>query len=161
VFYFTVVYHLTNLYGTENHAYEAFILRDGGIYTTLFWGGWVLLGLLVPMGIIYHPALGKTRGGIVAASLLILLGGIISMYVIIIGGQAFPMAMFPDKTIIASGFYDGVNGAALSYSPSLPEFLLGIGGIAVALMITLIAVRMLRFLPTSLADEVADPHSKG
>jgi molybdopterin-containing oxidoreductase family membrane subunit len=160
VFYFTVAYHLTNLYGTENHAYEAFILRDGGIYTTLFWGGWVLLGLLVPMGIIYHPAIGKTRGGIVAASSLVVLGGIVTMYVIIIGGQAFPMAMFPGKTIVASGFYDGVNGAALSYSPSLAEFLLGIGGIAVALLLTLIAVRMLRFLPTSLADEVADPHSK-
>ena len=159
VLYFTVVYHLTNLYATENHAYEAFILRDGGIYTTLFWGGWVLLGGLVPLGILYHPALGKTRGGIVAACSLIVLGGIATIYVIIIGGQAFPMAMFPDKTIIASGFHDGVNGLALSYSPSLPEFLLGIGGIAVALLATLVAVRLLRFLPASLADEVADPHT--
>jgi Ni/Fe-hydrogenase subunit HybB-like protein len=159
VFYFTVVYHLTNLYGTENHAYEAFILRDGGIYTTLFWGGWVLIGCLVPLGILYHPALGKTRGGIVAACSLVILGGITTIYVIIIGGQAFPMAMFPAKTIIASGFHDGVNGLPLSYSPSLPEFLLGIGGIAVALLATLVAVRLLRFLPESLADEVADPHT--
>jgi molybdopterin-containing oxidoreductase family membrane subunit len=82
-----------------------------------------------------------------------------AMYVIIIGGQAFPMAMFPGKTVIESGFYDGVNGAPLAYSPSLPEFLLGIGGIAVALLATLVAVRLLRFLPASLADEVADPHA--
>jgi molybdopterin-containing oxidoreductase family membrane subunit len=159
VFYFTVVYHLTNLYGTENHAYEAFILRDGGVYTTLFWGGWVLLGMLVPMGIIYHPALGKTRGGIVAASLLVILGGLIAMYVIIIGGQAFPMAMFPGKTIIESGFYDGVAGGIAAYSPSLPEILLGIGGVSVALVITVIGIRMLKILPVSLADEVADPHA--
>ena len=46
IFYFTVVYHLTNLYGTENHAYEAFILRDGGVYTWIFWIGWVLLGMI-------------------------------------------------------------------------------------------------------------------
>jgi len=158
IFYFVVVYHLTNLYGTENHAYEAFILLNGGIYTTLFWVGWVLLGLIVPMAILFHPALGKSRAAITAACLLIILGGLSAMYVIVIGGQAFPMAMFPDKTIIDSGFFDGVNGAVSSYSPSLPEFLLGLGGVAVAVIATLIAVRMLQFLPASLADEAVDPH---
>ena len=158
VFYFVLVYHLTNLYGTENHEYEAFILLNGGVYTTLFWVGWVLLGMLVPMGILFHPALGKSRGGIIAASLLVILGGLSAMYVIVIGGQAFPMALFPDKVIIDSGFFDGVNGGPLAYSPSLPEFLLGIGGVVVALTATLVAVRMLKFLPASLADEAVDPH---
>ncbi|MGV6826653.1 MAG: NrfD/PsrC family molybdoenzyme membrane anchor subunit [bacterium] len=158
VFYFTVVYHLTNLYGTENHEYEAFILLNGGIYTLLFWVGWVAVGCLLPMGILFHPSLGKTRGGIIAASVMVVLGGLAAMYVIIIGGQAFPMAMFPDKTIIASGFFDGVNGEALAYTPSLPEILLGIGGFALVLLMTFVAIRMLRFLPESLADEVADPH---
>ena len=50
VLFFTLMYHLTNLYGAENHEYEKFILLDGGIYTLLFWGGWVLLGGLVPLG---------------------------------------------------------------------------------------------------------------
>lgn len=158
VLFFTLIYHLTNLYGAENHEYEKFILLDGGIYTLLFWGGWVLLGCLVPMGLIYHPALGKTRGAIIAASSLVVLGGFSAIYVIVIGGQAFPMAMFPGKTIVSSGFFDGVNGAALAYSPSLPELLLGLGGVAIVLLLTLVAVRMLCFLPASLADEVADPH---
>lgn len=158
VLFFTLIYHLTNLYGTENHEFEAFILLNGGIYTLLFWGGWVVLGGLVPLGLVYHPALGKTRGGIVAASSLVIVGGLSAIYVIVIGGQAFPMAMFPGKTIVSSGFYDGVNGAPLAYSPSLPEFLLGLGGVAVVLLLTLMAVRMLCFLPASLADEVADPH---
>ena len=158
VLFFTLMYHLTNLYGAENHEYEKFILLDGGIYTLLFWGGWVLLGGLVPMGLVYHPALGKTRGAIIAASSLVILGGFSAIYVIVIGGQAFPMAMFPGKTIVSSGFFDGVNGATMAYSPSLPEFLLGLGGVAIVLLLTLIAVRMLCFLPASLADEVADPH---
>ena len=158
VLYFVLVYHLTNLYGTENHEYEAFILRDGGIYTTLFWIGWIVLGLLVPMGIVFHPALGKSHGGIIAASLLVLLGGLVAMYVIVIGGQAFPMAMFPDKVIVASGFYDGVNGEPLYYAPSVWEFLLGIGGVAVALTATLVGVRLLKLLPVSLEDEIVDPH---
>lgn len=158
VLYFTLVYHLANLYGTENHAYEAFILKDGGIYTLLFWGGWVLAGCLIPLGIIYHPGLGNTRGGIIAAATLVVLGGFATVYVIVIGGQAFPMAMFPGKTIIASGFFDGVNGQPMLYAPSLPEFLLGLGGVALVLLLTFIGIRMLRFLPATLSDEVADPH---
>ncbi|WP_296802184.1 NrfD/PsrC family molybdoenzyme membrane anchor subunit [Thiolapillus sp.] len=158
VFYFTLVYHLTNLYGTENHAYEAFILRDGSIYTLLFWGGWVFVGCLLPIGIVYHPSLGKTRGGLIAAATAVILGGFATMYVIVIGGQAFPMAMFPGKTIVASGFFDGVNGQPMLYSPTLAEFLLGIGGVALVLLLTFIGIRMLRFLPNSLSDEVADPH---
>ncbi len=158
VFYFTLVYHLTNLYGTENHAYEAFILRDGGLYTWLFWGGWILLGCLVPLGIIYHPALGSTRGGVIAAASLVLVGAFSTIYVIVIGGQVFPMAIFPGKTIVSSGFFDGVNGQYFLYSPSLPEFLLGLGGIALVLLMTFIGIRMLKFLPDSLADELVDPH---
>jgi molybdopterin-containing oxidoreductase family membrane subunit len=158
IFYFVLVYHLTNLYGTENHEYEAFILLNGGIYTQLFWGGWVLAGLLVPMAILFHPALGQSRGAIVAACLLIILGGLSAMYVIVIGGQAFPMAMFPGHTILESGFFDGVNGAVAEYTPTLSEFLLGIGGVAVAIISALIAVRVLQFLPASLSDETLDPH---
>ena len=157
IFYFTLVYHLTNLYGTENHAYEAFILRDGGVYTWTFWIGWVLLGMLVPMGILFHPALGMQRGAITIAALLVVLGGLAAIYVIVIGGQAFPLNMFPGHTIVESGYYDGVNGVARAYSPSLPEFLLGLGGFAVALLATFIGVRLLQFLPTSLGDEVANP----
>ncbi len=158
IFYFVLVYHLTNLYATENHAYEAFILLNGGIYTTLFWVGWVLLGMLVPMGILFHPALGKSRAGIIGASVLVILGGLAAMYVIVIGGQAFPLSIFPDKIILESGFQDGIGGGPLYYAPSLPEFLLGIGGLVLALAVTLVAVRMLKFLPASLADEVVDPH---
>jgi molybdopterin-containing oxidoreductase family membrane subunit len=157
--FFMMIYHLTNLYGTENHAFEAFILLEGGIYTVMFWVGQVLVGGLLPLAIVFHPALGMQRSWLAAASLMVILGGLATMYVIIIGGQAFPMALFPDKTIIDTGFYDGVGGAIAAYSPSLPEVLLGIGGVSVALLITVIGMRMLKILPVSLEDKVADPHS--
>ena len=149
---------MTNLYGTENHDFELFMLRDGGVYTAVFWFGWVLLGMLVPMGILCHPALGMQRGAITLAALLVVFGGLSAIYVIVIGGQAFPLSMFPGHTIIESGNFDGVNGMAHSYSPSLPELLLGLGGFALALLVTFVAVRMMQFLPASLADEVTDPH---
>jgi molybdopterin-containing oxidoreductase family membrane subunit len=81
------------------------------------------------------------------------------MYLIIIGGQAFPMQLFPEQTIIESGFYDGVGGAVASYAPSMPEVLLGLGGVAAAMLITAVGVRVLQFLPESLADEDVDPHA--
>ena len=80
-------------------------------------------------------------------ALLVVLGGLSAIYVIVIGGQAFPLSMFPAHTIIESGYFDGVNGMVRSYSPSLPEFLLGLGGFALALLVTFVAVRMMQFLP--------------
>jgi molybdopterin-containing oxidoreductase family membrane subunit len=44
------------------------------------------------------------------------------------------------------------------YAPSIPEVLLGLGGVAVALLITAVGVRVLQFLPESLDDRVVDPH---
>jgi molybdopterin-containing oxidoreductase family membrane subunit len=82
------------------------------------------------------------------------------MYVIIIGTQAYPLEMFPGQTILESGFYDGVEGRAAGYTPSIPEFLLGLGGVGVALLITAVGVRVLQFLPESLADQMIDPHAK-
>ncbi len=154
VLYFVLAYHLTNLYGTENHGVERFILLDGGIYTQLFWIVQIGLGSLVPLALLYNPVTGKSRGWIGIASLLVIVGGLAQMYVIIIGGQAYPMEMFPGKEVTSS-FFDGV---VASYSPSLPEFVLGIGGVALALAATVVGVRVLQFLPVSLADEHVDPH---
>jgi Ni/Fe-hydrogenase subunit HybB-like protein len=154
----TLMYHLTKLYGTKNLGVEAFILLHGGTYTAMFWVGWVLVGCLMPLGIVYHPVLGKERSWVAAACGMVLLGGLAAMYVVIIGGQAYPLQMFPGQTILESGFFDGVKGAPAWYSPSIPEVLLGIGGVAVALIITAVGVRVLQFLPESLADQVVDPH---
>lgn len=154
VLYFTLVYHLTNIYVAENDGFESWLLLHGGIYTFLFWVGWVLVGGLVPLWILYHPVLSQDRRWIVGACALVIAGGLSTMYVVIIGSQAFPIQMFPGRTILESGFFDGVNGQAAAYAPTMPEVLLGLGGIGVALLITAVGVRVLQFLPESLADDV-------
>ena len=154
VLYFVLAYHLTNLYITETHGVERFILLDGGIYTRLFWIVQIGLGSLLPLVLLYHPSTGKSRGWIGIASLLVIIGGLAQVYVIIIGGQAYPMELFPGKEVFSS-FADGVVG---SYTPSLPEVILGVGGVALALAATFVGVRVLRFMPVSLADEAVDPH---
>jgi molybdopterin-containing oxidoreductase family membrane subunit len=158
-FYFVVAMHLTNLYATEHHGYEAFILRDGGIYTTLFWLGYVILGTLLPLAMLYHPATGKSRTAIALASLLTVLGGFALIYVIVIGGQAYPLELFPGYEVTSS-FESSSYSALYSYSPSIYEVLLGLGGVALTLAMTIVAIKNLRFLPESLADAEVDPHSK-
>ena len=154
VLYFVIVYHLTNLYITQHHGVERFLLLDGGIYTQLFWIVQIGLGSLVPLALLYYPSTGKSRGWIGIASLLVIIGGLAQIYLIIIGGQVYPMDMFPGKEVTSS-FFDGVIN---SYTPSLPEVILGLSGIAIALVATVVGVRVLRFLPVSLADEQVDPH---
>jgi molybdopterin-containing oxidoreductase family membrane subunit len=154
VLYFVTVYHLTNLYITEHHGFERFILLDGGIYTRLFWIVQIGIGSLLPLALLYYPATGKSRGWIGIASLLVIIGGLAQIYVIIIGGQAYPLEIFPGKEV-SSSFFDGVIAG---YTPSLPEVILGLGGVAIALAATVIGARVLRFVPASLADEQVDPH---
>ena len=155
VFYFVVVYHITNLYSADHRDITLFILTDGGVYTFLFWVVQMGLGTLLPLLLLYGPT-GKNRIMIGLACALIILGGMAQLYVIIVGGQAYPMHLFPGMQE-SSSFYDGV---VASYTPSLPEFLLGMGGVGVTLLLVTVAIAALKFLPASLADEIADPHSK-
>ena len=155
ILYFVAVYHLTNLYMTGKHDIERFILLDGGVYTGLFWVGQILIGGVLPL-ILLFSRLGQSRALIALAAVLVILGGLAQMYVTIIGGQAFPMPLFPGKDV-SSSFFDGV---VAPYTPSLPEFLLGIGGIGIALAMTVFAIKVLPFLPVSLADADVDPHHK-
>ncbi|HAN57178.1 MAG TPA: molybdopterin oxidoreductase [Betaproteobacteria bacterium] len=150
VLYFVAVYHLTNVYFTRQHEFERFILLDGGIYTLLFWIGQILLGGVVPLILLYAPATRQSRSALASACLLVVLGGLAQMYVTIIGGQAFPLQMFPGM-VESSSFFDGVIHP---YVPSLPETLLGLGGVAVAGAMVVFAIKILRFLPESLDDPV-------
>jgi len=148
VLYFVVVYHLTNLYIARQHEVERFVLWDGGIYPVLFWLGQVLIGSLLPLVLLFSPAVSRSRRAIAAAAVCVILGGLVQLYVLIIGGQAYPQLMFPEKEVTSS-FFDGVVAA---YAPSLPEVVLGVGGMALALALTAVAVKVLPFLPQSLAD---------
>lgn len=151
--YFLIVFHITNIYAAEHRAFETWLLTGGGIYTVLFWGGVVLLGGIIPLYLLLAPSLGGNIKAIRDAAVLIIIGGLCAMYVVIVGGQVWPMELFPGQTessIIA-------DGIVASYTPSVPEVLLGLGGIAVALIVLTIGVAAFRILPSSLADATVDP----
>ena len=148
--YLVAAYHMTNLYFAKQTGFELFILRDGGIYPMLFWAGYVLLGSLLPLILIYLPGLGNCKS-VVTASLLVILGSFALLYVFIIGGQAYPLSIFPGYEV-SSSFGDGQIG---KYIPSLPEILLGFGGLAIAFLITIISTRVLNSLPHDVAAVTA------
>ena len=141
-FYFVLAWHLTNLYWSKQIEFEQFILADGGLLTTLLWFGYLLVGTIVPLALIYLPTLGTPRA-VMFAAVAVLIGAFSLLYSFIIGGQAFPLEIFPGY-FAQSSFGDNLVG---SYSPSIWEFLLGLGGVALAFLITTVGVRVLRFLP--------------
>ncbi len=126
--YFLILYHITNLYISK---------------PTMFWLGQVGLGLVIPL--LYEMTNDEGRSfGLTITSLMVLVGGFFAVAVIIIGGQAFPLNIFPDHIILESSFYDNVIH---SYTPSIFEFGLGVGGTSLALIIILILITNLKFIP--------------
>ena len=155
VLYFVMVYHLTNLYATEHHGVERFILLDGGVYTQVFWIGQILIGGVVPLLIFFTPLFGRSRFMTAVGASLVVAGGLAQVYTIIIAGQVFPMDLLPGMQV-SSSFSDGQFA---QYAPSLPEVVLGVSGIGIALALTVFALKVLPFLPDSLSDDLVDPHA--
>jgi Ni/Fe-hydrogenase subunit HybB-like protein len=143
VLYFTALHHLTNIYAGEHHGVERFLLLEGGVYTMMFWAGQIAIGSILPLAILAAPALSRSRAAITTASALFLIGGLAQMYVIIIAGQAYPLNLFPGMEV-SSSFQDGV---VASYRASLPEILLGLSGLSIAMFVAGIAVKLMPFLP--------------
>jgi len=148
VLYFTAVQHLTNLYAAEHRGVERFLLLEGGSYTAIFWVGQILLGSVLPLAILAAPASGRRRAAVTLASALFLIGGLAQMYMVIIGGQAYPLSLFPGLEVTSS-FHDG---QVTHYTASLPEVLLGLSGVATAMLVTGIAFKLLPFLPRPVRD---------
>ncbi len=153
--YFTFVWALTDLYAAEHRDVVKYLFASGNIYSWLYWVGFIGLGTIVPMLLVFSNGARSSVKPVVTAALLVIVGGLSLMYFIIIGGQSYPLVLFPGKEV-KSTF---VDGQIASYAPSMPEILLGLGGVAVAIAITLVATKVLEILPRSLADAEVDPHT--
>jgi len=153
VLYFTIVLHLVNAYFAKNIAFEQFILF-GSEFASMFWVGQILIGTLLPLALLFAPGTREKALWVNVAALLVIVGAYFHLYVFIIGGQAFPLDIFPGYDV-KSSFMDG---AVDHYAASLPEFLLAIGGLGIAFTMTTIGVRVLHFLPQ---DDLAELEAAG
>ena len=152
VLYFVVARHLANLYVAEHAEVERFLLVDGGAFPAVFWIGQILLGSVLPLAILWWRS-PLSKGRITAAASLVVVGGLSQLYGIVIGGQAAPLTIFPGKEVIEGAL---VAGEPAHYLASVPELLLGLGGVAVSGLILVIAVRVLRILPERFASGEAE-----
>ena len=146
--YMVAIHHLTNLYFARQIDFELFILIGRGapdlLLPGLLWLGYGAVGTLLPLLLLFHPRLRGPRA-LLWASALVVLGAFALLYVFIIGGQVFPLEIFPGH-VVSSSFFDG---AVDPYRPSLPEWLLGLGGIAAAYLLTLVGLRVLPLMPAA------------
>ena len=85
------------------------------------------------------------------ACCLVIVGAFAQLYVIIIGGQAYPLNIFPGYEV-SSSFYDGVIA---EYTPSIWELMLGLGGFAASIIIVFMIMRILPVTPEILPDDQA------
>jgi molybdopterin-containing oxidoreductase family membrane subunit len=144
--YFAIVLHLTWLYAPGDRAVSRFLLLEGGVWPVLFWGGQVLLGTVVPLWLLF-----RHEGREMVAAALVAFGGLCQLAVVLIGGQAFPRDILPGWQV-QSAFGDG---RAAAYVPSVPEALLGLSGLAIALLLVLLGCRLLRILPQRFTESPA------
>ena len=138
----TLIFHITKVWDPATRDYERFILLDGGLLTALLWAGFIAFGVLAPLLLLSGTG-GASPNRVLPASVLHILGGLAHLYVIIIGGQAYPLVLFQNKEI-SSSFHDGVIAG---YYPTFAELSLGLGGMSLAIAASLLVIRVLPFLP--------------
>ncbi len=152
VLFLTAIQHLTKFYSAAHRGVEWFLLWDGGVYPLVFWLGQIVIGTLAPIAILLSRSTGaRSRQALMVVSVLFLVGGLCQFYVIIIGGQAWPLDLFPGYQA-SSSFFDG---QIARYTPTLPEALLGLSGVALAMLLITLALRVMPFLPAGRGQEDA------
>ncbi|MCX7945407.1 MAG: polysulfide reductase NrfD [Hydrogenophilus sp.] len=141
--YFVVVHLLTYAYFDRHEEFVHFIVAEGGIYSILFWIGFVGVGSVFPLILTLFQG-GDARLRTQWAAWAVTIGAFSFLYLFIIGGQAYPLQPFAGYEVVASGFDDG---QVASYSPRWPEILLALGGGGVALLIVSVGVRVWPLTP--------------
>ncbi len=146
--YFVAISHLVNGYNERGQAFERFILLEGMPYAPMFWIGFVLIGCVIPMVLLFGPRFGPVHRLWAAACVIV--GAFAFLYVFVIGGQAYPLELFPGATV-SSSFLDGV---VAPYQPSVWELMLGLSGLGAAAVLTLIGLRVFEFMPAPIPPGV-------
>ncbi len=139
----------TLLYMPGREDVVRFLLVEGGSLPMVFWLGKIILGAVIPAVLLLNSATRRRAGALAAASVLVLIGGFSHIFVMIVGAQSYPMQLFPGREVSGAVF----DGRAASYAPTAPELLLGFGGIALVVLVALVALRFLALTPKQLEDE--------
>lgn len=134
--YLTLALYAFTLYAPAGRSLARFVWLDGGVYTALLWGGQILVGTVLALLLI---AMKRP----IAAAAAVIVGGLATLYVFMVAAQVFPQTIMPGHTV-SSPYGDGT---VARYVPQWPEWLLGFGGVAVALLVLLAGCLLFRIVP--------------
>lgn len=169
VFYLVTIEHLTHLYDPEFQHGEKFVMFGGNFFTFVFWIQLYLIGLVIPVIILFNPRTNKSIGWILGASAMHVFGVLGERMLFILPGQVLAQPIFPGYTV-ASGFQDGID---VAYIPRLVEWFQFIGIFGFLGLIYLMALKLLPLMPAegvyikpvheevAVTEEEAEPESIG
>ncbi|MDR0238868.1 MAG: polysulfide reductase NrfD [Deltaproteobacteria bacterium] len=145
--YMVLALHLIGLNSPALREFERFALCTGGIFPTLLWGGFGLIGTAIPLILLLLPQFRACNCWLLAAAIGVTLGSLALMYVLVIAPQVYPVELFPGK-IVTDAFY----GQTASYSATALEWLVGLCGLGLAGIVMLLGIRIVPVLPASTLD---------
>jgi molybdopterin-containing oxidoreductase family membrane subunit len=144
------------------NAYRAYVveLRHAALYYLfegfhglLFWGGLVVLGLIIPMVILFRKT-GRSIKWVVIASAMVVFGVLCERYVIVIPGLTHPPELFPGMEVVGPGLREGI----VDYSVSFAEIVQALGVLGVIGFLFMWGLKTFKLLPTE-ARVLAQPAS--
>ncbi len=143
VLYFLFVENAYRLYLEQSREAAMYFLFDP-FNGTLFWGGLVIVGCIIPAVVLFNPATGKSIPWIICASILTVFGVLCERYLIVIPGQTHPPDLFPNMEIVKSVVDEG----AVHYTATIHEVFQAVGVLAIVGFCFVLGLRFLKLMPT-------------
>jgi molybdopterin-containing oxidoreductase family membrane subunit len=143
VAYFLAVENLYRVYVVELREAGVYYLF-GGFHSVLFWVGLMIVGLGIPLFILFRDRTGKSIKWIVIASILVVFGVLCERYVIVLPGLLHPPELFPGMEITNSVLDEGIVGYSLSFA----EIVQALGVFGVIAFLFMWGLKVFKLLPT-------------
>jgi Ni/Fe-hydrogenase subunit HybB-like protein len=134
IIFFTTWKMITGISGQAPGKYEAMMALISGSYSLNFWGGEVLLGMLIPFAIILGVK-ARNMPALFVASVSGMIGIFVMRYDLVVVGQIVPH-------FHSEGLFDYPH--LFSYMPSMHEWAVTLGGLGLCAMLFLMGERMFR-----------------
>jgi len=120
---------------------EALVETLLGSYSLAFWGGEIILGIVLPATMLLTPKFRKSSGAMLFASSLVIIGFVINRWEVTMTGILMPISLSPVMPVAATTLY----------IPTWIEWATVAGIIAYALMAISLGLRYLPVLPARVA----------
>jgi len=143
VMYFVLVENTYRLYLPESREAAMYVLF-GGANGMVFWGGFIIIGSILPALILFNRNTGQSIPWIAFSAVLTVFGVLCERYLIVIPGFTHPPDLFPNMEITSSALNEGI----VAYSISLYEVLQALGVLGIIGFLFVLGLRLFRMLPT-------------